>query len=208
MLLQKFSKNLKEGEVLARTIRRDLLAGIRSLLVASLLALLDFFLLTFFLRNGGWGVLAFFLMLVAVAILAIRTFVEWQLNAFLVTNQRIIHVFQKGLFTRMVSALPYENITDVRSTVKGPLQTALGLGTIEILSTGGAEPMRLEGVRNPNSVQTYLIDLLHFSKNAATPSLSTEELVAALGKAKQELGDAAFQEILGKAKQARNKRSS
>ncbi len=206
MLLEKFSKNLQAGEVLIRMIRRDLLAGVRPLLVAALLVLLDFFLLTFFLRHGAWGILAFFLLLVTAMVLAIRSFVEWQLNALLVTNQRIVHVWQQGFFTRMVSALPYASVADVRSTVKGPLQTALGLGTIEVLNASG-EPLRLEGVRHPSQVQTSLVDLVRAAKDHPGRSLSSEELVAALGQAKAELGDEAFREILRRAKNGERKRT-
>ena len=52
---------------------------------------------------------AIFLTLIAIGVLAgVRQWILWNLNAFLITNQRIIDFDQSGLFHRRVSEASYE----------------------------------------------------------------------------------------------------
>ncbi len=198
MLHQQLSKNLKSGETLIRIIRRDLLASFGPVSLAILLVLLDFFLLAWFVRHGPWGVFGFLVLLIMALLIGIRSLVEWRLNALLLTSERIIHVFQKGFFTRTVSETIFEQVTDVRFSVKGPFQTVFNLGAVEVQTAGQGENLRLEGVRQPPQVQAFITDLLRRSRQTQTGPLSAQELVAALTRVKHELGQDVFHELLSK----------
>lgn len=199
MLHEQFTRNLKEGESVVKMVRRDLLVGLPSFLAAAGLVLADFFLLTWFIRNGRWGISGFVIVLVVGLVIGLRSYVEWRLNALLITNERVLHIHQRGFFTRTVSETTYDKVTDVRSEVRGFLQTALSLGAVEVQTAGEGENLRLEGVRQPSQVQTLLTNILRSAKQDQHASLSAQELVAALTKAKQELGAKAFNELIGRA---------
>lgn len=198
MLHEQLSKNLKEGETLVKMVRRDILASIGPLSLAVLLVLADFFLLTFFVHRGPWGILGFTVVLFVGVVVGVRALVEWQLNALLVTNERVVHVFQKGFFNRMVAETTYDKVTDVRSTIKGMAQTILGIGSIEVQTAGEGENLRIDGVRQPAQVQALLTNILRSSHAETDIPLSAQELVAALTKAKNELGTKGFNEVLGR----------
>lgn len=208
MLHEQLSKNLKEGETLIRVIRRDLLASFGPIGLAVLLVLLDFFLLAWFVRHGPWGIAGFLAVLLAGLLIGIRSLVEWRLNALLLTSERIIHVFQKGFFTRTVSETTFSQVTDVRFAVKGPLQTAFDLGAVEVQTAGEGENLRLAGVRHPPQVQAFITDLLRRSRQVQSGPLSAQELVAALTRVKHELGHDAFQHLLAKVSDQDNQKKS
>lgn len=191
MLHQQLTKNLKEGERLIRIVRRDALAHVGGVVVAAGFILGDFFLLTWLVAHRPLGLLAFVVLLVISLVMIIRVIVEWQLNAMLVTSERIMHVSQRGLFSRTVSEARHENVTDVKFTVYGVAQTLLGLGTVEVQTAGDAENLRLTGVRRPSEVQAMITTTLRQTQRQASP-LSAQELVQALGRMKDELGNETF----------------
>lgn len=185
--------------MLVKMVRRDILASLGPLLLGALCVLVDFFLLTFFVRRGPWGIAGFVVFLLAGVLIGVRALVEWQLNALLVTNERVVHVYQRGFFNRMVAETTYEKVTDVRSTVKGMVQTMFGIGSVEVQTAGEGENLRISGVRHPAQVQALLTNILRSSHSQQQVSLSAQELVAALTKAKRELGTNAFNEAIGRA---------
>ncbi len=202
MVHQQLTRNLKEGETVVKIVRRDLLAGLPSFTASALMVLVDFFLLTWFIRGGTWGIVGFVVLLVVGVVIGLRSYVEWLLNALLITNERVMHVHQRGFFTRSVSETTYDKVTDVRSEVHGFVQTAFNLGAVEVQTAGEGENLRLEGVRNPSQIQTVLTNILRTAKQDRSASLSAQELIAALTKAKQELGPKAFNELIGKSDRA------
>lgn len=198
MLYEQLTKNLKKGESLVRVVQRDVISCLSPFLLAAFLILVDFFLLTFYVRRGPWGILAFCVVLLAGGIVGFRAVFEWKMNAFLLTNERIIHVFQRGLLTRTVSETTYDKVTDVRCSTKGLFQTSFGLGAVEVQTAGEGENLRIEGVRHPAQVQAFITDLLHEHRQSHATPLSAQELVAALTKMKSELGHGAFRDIISK----------
>lgn len=196
MLYEQLTKNLKEGETLIRIVRRDFLAGVRPFLFSMVLILADFFFLTVLIKWGTWGIAGFFVALTIGFIVGIRAFVEWQLNALLITSERIIHVLQKGFFTRMLAETTYGKVTDVRSTIKGVRQTMFGLGSLEVQTAGEGTNLTIDGVRNPAEVQALLTNILRTAHDQHNTPLSAQELVAALTRAKKDLGASAFSELL------------
>lgn len=195
-ITDQFTKSMKEGERLIEVIRRDLLAELPQLLLAAGFVLADFFLLWFFVRHAPWGIWAFVAVLIAGIIIGARAAVEWRMNVFVLTSQRILHVRQRGFFSRAVAEAALGKVTDVRYTVTGIIQTALSLGSVEVQTAGEGENMKLDGIRRPQAVQQRITDTLQQVKPNDGQPLSADELVAALTKAKRELGNDAWQRIV------------
>jgi len=204
MLHDQLTKNLKPGERLVRIIRRDPLAHLGAGLLAGVLLLGDFFLLAFLLQYRAIGLIAFLVVFFAGGVLIARIILEWKLNTLLVTSERIIHVSQRGLFLRTVTEAMHQNVTDVRFSVRGVLQTLIGLGSVEVQTAGEGENLKLEGVRHPQAVQALITSTLRTSKHRAIP-LSAQELVQALGRMKEELGDDAFHRAIAAADESKRK---
>lgn len=64
---------------------------------------------------------------------------DYYLDMWIVTNQRIIDIEQLGLFSRNVSEIPLERVQDVTLEVHGIFETVLKFGTIRIQTAGERE---------------------------------------------------------------------
>lgn len=78
------------------------------------------------------------IMIVLACLLLYGGFWVYRRNFLVLTNQHLVRVEQKGLFTRTVSQLSLSRVQDVSGTVSGFLPTILGFGDITV-ETAGAE---------------------------------------------------------------------
>jgi len=91
--------------------------------------------------------------------------VNYYLDLWIVTNQRIIDVRQKNLFRREVAELTLLKIQDLTTKINGILRTALNFGNLEIRSAGTFEAGQesnifiLEDIAEPSEVQSLLSGL-------------------------------------------------
>ncbi len=92
--------------------------------------------------------------------------VNYYLDYWIVTNQRIISTYQNGLFRREVSELNLSRIQDLTVNVKGILKTFINFGNLEIRTAGtfesGHEPngnvniFVFQDIARPYEVQNIL----------------------------------------------------
>lgn len=75
--------------------------------------------------------------------------IDYYLDVWIVTNQRIISIEQKGLFKRTVTELRYNRIEDITSEVEGLINTYFQFGDILIQTAAESERMILKQVPNP-----------------------------------------------------------
>ncbi|MEK7159421.1 MAG: PH domain-containing protein [Patescibacteria group bacterium] len=66
-------------------------------------------------------------------------FVDYYLDVWIVTNQRIINIEQHGLFSRVISEKDLSRMQDITSEVKGFLGTLLDYGDVHIQTAGEVE---------------------------------------------------------------------
>jgi uncharacterized integral membrane protein len=85
--------------------------------------------------------------------------VEYYLDVWVVTNQRIINIEQKALFSRTVSELNIDMIQDVTSEVKGKLATILKFGDVHIQTAAEEKRFVFEQIPNPQDVATKITEL-------------------------------------------------
>ena len=115
--------NFKENEEIIKIVRRYPLTCTFPILITLILVAGSFFFLSLFFSWGPIGVALFLTILLLGIIYGTREFVLWYFNAFIITNQRVIDIDQRGFFDRIVSEAPYEKIQDVSYRVKGIFQT-------------------------------------------------------------------------------------
>lgn len=100
----------------------------------------------------------FYLALVVTIYLFITAWYCWANTIYLLTNERIIVVEQKGWFSRVISESTLVNILFISHKVEGPLQTLLNFGSIHIRSAGAVEEeIVLANISDPYEVQQEIV---------------------------------------------------
>ena len=178
MFENRLQKRLKEGESAVLMVRKYPLVFLGQIIFSSLFIIAPFFFLFPLLRWGGWGVLIFFVGLVIGIGVAVRIFVEYSFNVFLITDTRIIDIDQKGFFDKTVSETTYDKIQDVSFRTHGVMQTLLHFGSVIIQTAGQQANIELHGVKNPEHVQQAIIEIQREKKEHS--GISAEELTKAI----------------------------
>lgn len=74
-----------------------------------------------------------------VVLYAFSNFVDYYLDVWIVTNQRIINIEQHGLFARVISEKDLGRMQDITSAIEGFLPTLLNYGDVHIQTAGEKE---------------------------------------------------------------------
>lgn len=117
----------------------------------------------------------FFGGLAAGAVLAALIFapywITWHFSTFIVTNQRLIQITQKGLFHRSVVDMGLRQIQMVNYEVSGLEQTLLGFGTIVMQTMVG--DLVIHEIHHPAKIQKKILEILReqgITANAYMPA--------------------------------------
>lgn len=86
-------------------------------------------------------------------------FLDYYLDLWIVTNDRIIDIEQFGLFSRTISELDLFRIQDVTSNVHGFFPTMLNYGNIHVKTASSNIDIVFRNVRDPNTIREQLIKL-------------------------------------------------
>lgn len=84
---------------------------------------------------------------------------DFYLDAWIVTNERIINIDQKGFFNREISELKLTKIQDVTSEIIGIIPTILSYGNIYVQTAGEKERFDFCQIPNPNEVKNMIVQL-------------------------------------------------
>lgn len=89
--------------------------------------------------------------------LAWGTFTRYFLNAWVLTNQRIVNIKQRGYFNREVSSLFLSRVQDVTTNVTGVLYSLLGIGNITVQTAGEEEEFHMKGIPRPEQMRDIIL---------------------------------------------------
>jgi hypothetical protein len=197
MFEKRLLENVKEGEEALAVIRRSPLIAILPTTIATLCIIAPFFFLYPLLRFGPIGSIIVAVLLLFGCFLGFRTLWVYQLNAFILTAERIIDVDQRGMFHKIVSEATFDKVQDVSYIVKGIFATIFQYGTIVVQTAGANANLELEGVRHPRRVQELISKL---QREAGVPQtedhLSADELLAMVQKIKAGVGEEQFRRLV------------
>lgn len=84
---------------------------------------------------------------------------DFYLDAWIVTNERIININQRGFFNREISELKLTKIQDVTSEIVGFVPTILGYGDIYVQTAAEVERFKFSQIPNPNEVKNIIVQL-------------------------------------------------
>jgi len=85
--------------------------------------------------------------------------VDYYFDVWIVTDQRIVNIEQKGLFAREVSELELEKIQDITTDVNGLIPTFLNFGDLQIQTAGKEEKFIFHNIPDPYEVKNIIMNL-------------------------------------------------
>lgn len=91
--------------------------------------------------------------------------VDYYLDMWIVTNQRIMDIEQKGLFSREVSEFSISRVQDVTVNVIGILPTLFHYGDVHVQTAGEAKQFIFRDIRDPNKVKDAILNLQYKTLN-------------------------------------------
>ena len=103
-----------------------------------------------------WGSLGASLLLSMV--LFLPSWIAWYYSVFIVTDQRLIQITQRGLFHRSVVDLGLNQIQMVNYEIAGLQETLLGFGTIMMQTYVG--DLVIHEIHHPARIQKILLKIL------------------------------------------------
>lgn len=90
----------------------------------------------------------------------ITTFVDYYLDAWIVTTRRVVNVEQHDLFHRTISELDLSRVQDVTSDVKGIIPSIFNYGNVHVQSAGSLERFVFEEIPHPHDVRKKLLEFV------------------------------------------------
>lgn len=134
------------------------------------------FLPELFLDSTSFMTIAMELLMSAYLLFVLQAFftawVDYALDVWIITNQRVLNVVQSGLFHRTVSELDLGNIQDVSSNIKGVFSTMFNFGTITVETAGEQDHFVFPNLPHPEQVAKKLLELSRVS--SATKKQATQ----------------------------------
>jgi hypothetical protein len=85
--------------------------------------------------------------------------IDYYFDVWIVTNERIVNIEQKGLFTRVVSELELEKIQDVTTDVRGVIPTFLNYGDLLVQTAAEMERFRFRKIPDPYAAKDLIMKL-------------------------------------------------
>lgn len=90
-------------------------------------------------------------------------FAAWSdhwLDAWVITNKRVIDIEQKGFFSRQVSSFPIDRIQDVTYDISGIIAMWLKFGNVRIQTASISEDLIMRQVPFPEEVKEEIVNVL------------------------------------------------
>lgn len=183
-----FHRHLDEEETILLVVQKHWLLGLRALWLPTLVFLAVWSVPLFFrITNVVYGAA---IAALAVAIWWIRNFLDYYLDAWLVTNKGVIDLAWHGWFHRSSTRVLYSDVEGVGYEIKGIAGTLLNFGEMQLekISTGTAITMPF--VHTPKRVEATILEAMEayvLKKNlrdATTVKTILAEIVASTLQAK------------------------
>jgi uncharacterized membrane protein YdbT with pleckstrin-like domain len=118
----------------------------------------------FFYDSLGLAVLSVFgflylMYLTGLWVFGFGVWLDFYLDKMLLTNQRVIEIEQRGLFSREISSLNLESIQDVTIESHGIIQTFFKLGDIHVQTSGAQRQVSMTYLAHTEHAKNIIMDL-------------------------------------------------
>ena len=161
-------------EKIVLTLRRHWFIPLKYVLFFSLLLVLPLGAYLFFhasfiscLKNDyihALTVLGISLYYLYVCVFFFNAWVDYYLDVWIVTDKRIVNIYQNGLFSRTISEQKLYRVQDVTAQVKGIIPTFLNFGNVYIQTAAEEERFIFRQVSHPYAVSRKILQLCNYTK--------------------------------------------
>lgn len=167
--------NRLKDEAIIKIIRKDLFIVFQKVLFFIVLIVLPIiFFYIFILANDTImsGTASFPLLVLGASvyylfiwIFFVFSFIDYYLDVWIITSERIIDIEQRGFFSRVVSEHNLLKIQDVTSEVHGFFPTIMQYGTCYVQTAGTVQRFNFNEVPHPEQIRNLIIGLVEKKKN-------------------------------------------
>jgi hypothetical protein len=153
-------------------MRRGLIYALFAVLLGTVPSLLKPEYSVYFMGLGAGLILGLLIML--------PPWISWWFSVFIITDQRLIQITQRGLFHRSVIDMRLNQIQMINYEVAGLQETLLGFGTIRMQTYVG--DLVIREIHHPAAIQKKLLEIMReeginpVQSPSSTPSTSEEEV--------------------------------
>lgn len=109
------------------------------LLLPALLPLLPFELFNAGISLGALGTFLFSLYLLFLLLFAFLIWMNYYLDVWIITSERIIDIEQHNLFSRTISEFPMSRVQDISIDIHGIIETFFKFGDLKVQTAGSHE---------------------------------------------------------------------
>ena len=146
------------------------------------LGLVIVFILFRILGFSKFSSVIFFLWLIIGGLYIFLQWFNWYRDRYILTDERIINLQQKHLFSRAVIEAPYENIQDISYEVNGFWATIFGFGDVRIDTAGRKEGIIMEQVHRPRRLKSKIVKIRDIVMKEREEDFNAKELLVLLKK--------------------------
>jgi signal transduction histidine kinase len=178
---RKYFEDQFDNETVLLVFRKHPVVMRKGLIVSSFAVLIGplyTLALTYLKPNDPPSLNLFFLSILASFVLAAIIFtpswMSWHFSVFIVTDQRLIQITQKGFFNRSVVDMALRQIQMVNYEVAGLSETLLGFGTIMMQTLVG--DLVIHDVHHPAKTQKKILEILRTEGVEASSSEMNQEV--------------------------------
>ncbi|MFA6526131.1 MAG: PH domain-containing protein [Candidatus Buchananbacteria bacterium] len=187
---------LKKEEVPILVIRGSLLNRFWPFFFSVLLLFAAFFFMYYLWQYGSWGLSAFSLAVVFAVLLFCRALYEHYYTCWVLTNLRLIDMYQHGFFRRETSEAVYDKLRDINSKKSGIIAGVFNLGDISVSLAGSRVKLLLSNVRgHERAVSEIILQQENYQNNLSDSKERRAQYM--LMRIKSKIGSAAFNKLLG-----------
>lgn len=149
---------LKDNERIRQIYRQSPWVLVHPVGLSAIIAVLIGYMAFRFTVQGPLQIAIYAAILIAL-MYAVRIVIIWRLNQYVVTNQRLLHYGQKGLFDQTVTETPHERVLNVSYKTEGIISTVIGYGDVIVQVVGLIEPIVLKNIDEPMEIKDYLWEM-------------------------------------------------
>lgn len=177
MLYLRHLPNKLPNENIVKVVRRDLFILVQKVFLIFLLVVLPLVFFYLFVYSNqafvsspfGYALsaLALSIYYLFVWLFAFFSFIDYYLDIWVITSERIVDVEQRGFFSRVISEHKLSRIQDVTSEVHGFWATIFRYGDVYIQTAGAKQRFKFHEIPAPNRIRDLIIKLVQEKKKEA-----------------------------------------
>lgn len=162
------------GEKIIKIIRKDIFVLFSKMILIFVLAVLPAVVGAIMIRtypNLLNGEIFYPLMVLAASgyvlfiwLFGFFSFIDYYLDVWIITNERIIDVRQEGFFSRVVSELKLYQIQDVTSELHGVFKFVFCYGDVFVQTAGETQRFVFRQIPDPEKIRDIIIKLAEENK--------------------------------------------